>query len=138
MKKILSLSLVLCICILALISCSKVENDPVAMAQLLDEDGYYVELYLDESDIEDIAEEFEISRQGVYCMLGAFPEEDEDEEKGGFFVFCDKTKNAKEVEEDLNDVFDDLEDEFGFSRMTVVRDGEVVFFGNEGMWEKLQ
>lgn len=130
MKKIISLSLVFCICILSLISCAKIENDPVAMAQTLDEAGHYVEMYIDSEDIEDFADDFEITAQCVYCII----ETEDDDDNGGYFIFCESKKSAKAIEADCNELVDDEDVE----DITVYRKGKVVFVGSEDILNKVK
>lgn len=141
MKKILSLTLVFCICILSLLSCSKLKDDPLGISKALDED-YAVEMCTDNEEIEDFGDEFDIKSKGVYCILTAYPDSDDDDDdeelKMGWFVFCDKKKTAKEIEDDFNDLLDDEDYEDVFVRATVERKGKVVFIGCEDVLDDLK
>jgi len=106
------------------------------MAKTIAEADCGVKMYIDSEDIEDFADEFEVTAQGVYCMIAAFPE-DEDEEKGGFFIFCENKKFAKAVEEDFNELLEDEDFEDYFIRATVFRKGKVVFVGSEDVLNKV-
>lgn len=138
MKKIAMLALVLISCLCLLLSCSWKVDDPIDVAEQLDEEDYYVNLLVDNTDIKDFANTFEIKSRLISGIVIAIPEAEGDEvSKTGIFIYCEKTDDAKDMEEDLIDLFEkkDDDDAVEFLRGIVVREGKVVFFGCEDVWE---
>lgn len=131
MKKLLIFTIMCSICIFSLLSCSKIKDDPFYVSEILDSKKYYVEVSIDKDDIEDFADEVDVTCKGVYCIMLATPEADEDEQKSGIFAFCENKKSAKAIEDDFKDLLDDEDFEDYLIRATVERKGTVVFLGCE-------
>ena len=140
MKKLLILVVAGIMCALTLFSCSSTADDPIELVKMYDEKDYYVEIVVDEEDIEDIADEVEIRSKGIYCFISV-ESNDYGLEKGGIFIWCNDNASAKKTAEDLEEYNDanpgdDLGE--GFTRFTIERKGNLVFLGSEYAWEELQ
>ena len=139
MKKFLSVFMVILLCVMAFSSCGKTKDDPLALAKFFDEKDYYVELAIDDEDIGDCADMFEVRAKGIEYILFAAPDDGEDDEKAGVFIFCESKDVAEKVFEDLEEFIEDDED---FSedvvRGIVERSGKLVFVGCEDTWEDWQ
>ena len=145
MKKFLCLLCTLVLLASALASCNSKENkentandsiDPFELTSRLDA-AYYLGMIVDDEEIKSYADEFEIRSKGIRYIVYAEPEEYYDE-RAGYFIFCQDTDVAMNLEEDLNDFLDGEDGEDFFTRGMVAREGVVVFFGCEDAWEDAQ
>ncbi len=139
MKKfvsIVSLVLVVLMLTMTLASCSKIDKDPEAYAEKLEDNDFEVALYdADETggkivisttayayDAKDSAEWIDTL---IVCQ--------KDEAEGNIF-YCYDDERAKELEEDLNKF---KEDDRDFVEYIVKREGNIVFFGDEEAWKAM-
>ena len=131
MKKIISLALVFTFCLLALISCAKIEKDPMDLVKNLRKNGYSISMTVDEESIEDTIDDmdFEIDEEKIICIIEAT---DEDEEYGTF-IYCKNKKTAKDLMTELEDLMSDDDYEDYFEDYTLVKKGKAVYFGTEGL-----
>ena len=139
MKKTLILILVVTICILLVTSCSDSTNNPLTLAKQFDEKDYAVKMFVDDEEIKDFADEFEVSSKGIYCIIVVAPNNGDDYEKAGIFVYCNDNKFAEKTADDLEDYArynEDFKEEI--KRQTVNIDGKIVFIGCEDTWEDIE
>lgn len=139
MKKALSLLMVAIMLVLSLVSCGGDKYDTLTVAKDLEEKGYYVDIAINEEDIEDFADELNVSNKGVESVLYFEPEED-DYEKAGVMFFCESNKIAKALAKDLKDYAEKMteDDYIYFKRALVKRSGNVIFFGYEDIWGEIK
>ena len=79
MKKVLALGMVVVSCVMALSSCSSVfTKDPLDLARKFDEDDYLVKVAIDDEDIADFADEFDLNGRDVDCIVVAVPDDGDD------------------------------------------------------------
>ena len=132
MKKILIITFILITIVYLFSSCSKISKDPIDLAKQLDEVDYIVSIIVDDEEIEDAADNFEIRSNSIEYIVTAIPD-DYDDEKAGIFVYCDNKAHAERIEEDLKDFLDENEDDI--TRGVVERYGKIVFIGCEDVLE---
>ena len=131
--------------LLTLASCSKdadnssVSNeDPISLAKFLDNEGYSVKMIVDDEEIKEFANEFNVRAKGIYCLFIAAPDEYE-YEKMGVFVYCESIEIAQTMAEDLQEFVDENEDfDEEVDRGIVERKDNLVFIGCEDAWEDAQ
>lgn len=139
MKKIWLSILAVVMCMVAFSSCSKSLGDPLDLAHFYDDAGYLVSILVDDTGIEEIADEFEISAKGIYCVMVVVPDDGEAVRKTGLFIYCETTEMAEKSAEELEDFIEDNEDfEKNTARGVVEIDKKLVFIGSEETWEKAQ
>ena len=138
MKKIIFL--IITMIALMLVSCSYAKDDPISLAKNYDEQGYEVELIVDNEEINDFADEVEIKGKAIYCLVAVTPNDGEDQEKMGVYIYCNDNDSAIKMEEDLEEFVSNNEDYFreDIIRLTVNRKNNVVFIGSENAWEDNQ
>ncbi len=127
MKKFLIISFILITIVCLFSSCSKISKDPIDLAKQLDEVDYVVSIIVDDDEIKDVADNFEIRAKSIEYIVAAIP--GYDDEKAGVFVYCDNKTHAERMEDDLLDFLDDNEDDI--TRGIVERYGKIVFIGCE-------
>ena len=133
MKKIISLALVFTFCLLALISCTKIEKDPMDLVKNLRKNGYSISMSVDDEDLEGFAEwmDVNVDEKDVICVIVAYEaDEDEDEDEDpepGYFVYCKNKKTAKALLADIEEAMDEGDDD----ESIIVRKGKVVYYGPE-------
>ena len=139
MKKAISITLVLVMCIMLLASCSGAKySDPIEFAKTLEQQGYDVNITVNKTDMSQVCTEFDIDTDDVECIIAASPSKDSDTYKRGYFFFCADLFAAKEVEKLLNEYAEDSIIFDYIPQGTVERDNEVVFFGSEKCWNEYQ
>ena len=107
--------------------------DPIALVHILDE-NYCVELIVDDDEILVFPHE---GKHEILCMLVAEPAHSD--EKIGYFLFCDNVDFAKKMEKHIEETVGMNEKAYGdIVRFAVERSGDLVFFGCEDVWEKVQ
>lgn len=116
-------------------------HDPITLTQLLGDD-YTVEILIDDADDDEfppmLISFFGLSQEDVCSILEATPVHEGDD-KMGIFIFCKDMSAAKNVEEDMESFAETYEILVNdFSRFTIERSGDLVFFGCEDVWEKVQ
>ena len=136
MKKLLFV-LVLAIAVCSLASCSTSVSDPIELANVLIEEDYHVSITVEKDDIDMLADEMEVKANGITCMLYAQPD-DYNDERSGFFIFCESTKIARDMKEDLESYLEKDEFDDGIIRATVEVSGSTVFVGCKDVWEDIQ
>ena len=137
MKKIIFLIITMIALMLA--SCSDDKDDPISLAKNYDEKGYEVEMIVDSEDINDFADEVEIKGKAIYCLVAVTPNDGEDHEKFGVYIYCNDNDSAIKMEEDLAEFVSNNEDfREDIIRHTVNRKNNVVFIGSENAWEDNQ
>ena len=131
MKKLISIALLLTF-ILAFASCSQLPKNPVDLGKKLDKaygDDAQIFIMMSKEDIESLAKSFDISDKGVYAVL----EIETSDDGMAYVIYCEKTSQAKDVEEDCSDFLDELdEDDY-----IVKRSGKVVFVGSEDILDEI-
>ena len=147
MKRIIAVVLAMLACVVVFSSCfggGKNQNDPIKLAQAFDDEDYTVGLMVDESQITEIADEFEVSSKGIYCILVVSPEEDDDDyygndekSKAGMFIYCEDSATAKKMQKELT-AFSESDEDFkeDIKRPVVERSGKMVFVGSADAWEE--
>ena len=137
MKKILYVLIVSLLLCSMLSACGNSNNDPIYIAEMLDEEEYWVEIVIDDDDIDDISDELELNAKKIRYVIYAEPE-DWDDEKAGFFILCESEESAKDTEEDLTTYLNSEDCDLTFVRTLITRSGNVIFFGCEDVWECIQ
>lgn len=143
MKKGLSLfvSVLMLITLLCACSSSSITDDPIGLATMFDEKGYFVEVSVDNERIEEIADKFEIRSKGIICVVAVIPTDSEgnqDIDKMGVFIYCDDDDFAEKVFEDLQKFSSGEEFKEAVVRGTVEREGKLVFSGCIDAWEEIK
>ena len=124
---------------LMLVSCSNSKDDPISLAKSYDEKGYEVEMIVDNEEINDFADELEIKGKAIYCIVAVAPNDGDDLEKSGVYIYCNDNDSAIKMEEDLEEFADNNEDfREDILRHTVNRKNNIVFIGSENTWEDNQ
>ena len=141
MKKVIFIFTILCALILS--SCSMFEkNDAISLAKSYDEKDYAVGIVVDDEEIKDMADEFEVRSKGILCMVVVCPRDTdgyEDYTKSGFYIYCDDEETAESLVEDLEEYIDNNEDfKEEISREMVDRKKKIVYIGSEDTWEDNQ
>ena len=131
MKRLIATVLLLTF-IFAFASCAKLSKDPVDLGKKLNKaygDDAQIFIMMSEGDIESLAKSFDISDKGVYAVL----EIETNDDGLAYVIYCEKTSQAKDVEEDCSDFLDELdEDDY-----IVKRSGKVVFVGSEDILDEI-
>ncbi len=129
MKKIIALLLVV-VMLFALCSCGlsrKPEGYKKALEKKFDDD-IEVDLIESETEIKYLGMLFGIDYDDVTAVLAI-----EHEDHGvGYVIYCEKSKDAKEVKEDCLDVAEEDDD------IIVKKSGKAVFIGEEDLWKKIK
>ena len=122
--------------ILMLSSCSNVKDDPTDLAKNYDAKDYAVKMCVDDEEIKEFADEFEVRSKGIYCIVVVVPNNGDDYDKMGIFIYCNDNDSAEKMAEDLEKYVNSNEDfKEETLRETVDRKGKVVFIGSEDTWE---
>ena len=137
MKKIISLSIAIILLACIFTSCANNSNDLLEISRTFVEKDYWVEISVTDDDIQDLADTLDIKSNGIECVMVVSPDDGDDEEKSGIFVFFKDTKTAQNAEKDLKDFIEEddnyvVED---IIRCVVKRSNNVVFFGSEYAWD---
>ena len=139
MKKLIAFLLVVAT-LFVFVACAKIPSDPEELAKKLQEEyGENVEVlvYRSEGEIDEMAKDFGISDEGLRAILVIELENPETlEEKWAFVFYCEKSSQAKEVEEDCLDKL--VGAEFADLGYVVERSGKAVFIGEEEIFEKIK
>lgn len=139
MKRLICLALTIVTFAITMSSCSNKVNDPMDLALLYEGKGYYVQMIVDDETIKEVADDFEIRAAGIYCMVAVIPDNGDNDEELGVFLYCDSNDVAKNVFEDLNKFADSSEDfKEDYDRGIVEKSNTVVFIGCEDPWEELE
>lgn len=139
MKKIVSLLIATILLSCIFLSCSSSSNDPIDLAHQLDEKDHNVRVCVDDEEIEEIADAFETRSKGIRCVIVAIPNNGEDGEEMGLFVYCDSTSVAEDLIKDLEDYVDKNNDfRDNIERVIVEQSEKIVFVGCEDVWEAIQ
>ena len=126
-------------CILMLSSCSNIKDDPVDLAKSYDAKEYAVKMYVDDEEIKEFADEFEVRSKEVFCIVAVAPNNGDDYDKMGIFIYCNDNDSAEKMAEDLEQYVNSNEDfKEEILREIVDRKGKVVFIGSEDTWEENQ
>ena len=135
MKKIISLfiTIIMLVCIFA--SCANNKNDLLTIARQFEEQDYWVEIIIDDDEIQDYADDLEIKSKGIECVMLVDPSS-YNENKVGLFIFFENTKTARTAEKDLKKEIE-KDDSFAdtITRCIVKRNGTLVFVGSEYAWD---
>ena len=139
MKKIISslITIIMLACVIT--SCANKKNDLLTIATQFEEQDYWVEIMIDDEDIQDYADDLEIRSKGIECVLLVTPDDGSDDNKSGIFIFFEDTKNASTAEKDLKKEIE-KEDSFAdyITRCIVKRNGPLVFVGSEYAWDDIK
>lgn len=164
MKKILLMLLVVCMCTVMFASCSgniDYSEDPIALANLLDNKDRSVDVVADKDSIDSFAKSFDVRGNGVSCVIRI--SNSEDNEDSGIFVYCQEDTDAeimfKDLEQYIETKIDELEDMLEeyessalnnsivikeieeqqelYEKMMVGRYNELVFIGFEALWNEV-
>ncbi len=135
MKKTICLVMILCVCIISLSACTSAKNDPIELAILFEEEDYAVKISIDDEDINEMADDFEIRSKDIYCVVVVVPNNGTNYKKLGTYIYCNSASAAKEMKTDLEDYLDGLEEDDGIDRCIVEASGKMVFLGCEDTWE---
>lgn len=126
-------------CVLMLGSCSNVKDDPIRLAKRYDTKEYAVTMIVDDEDIKNFADKFEVRSKGIYCIVAVVPNNGDDYDKMGIYVYCNDNDSAEKMVEDLEQYVNSDEDfKEEILRQIVDRKGKVVFIGSEDTWEDNQ
>ncbi len=130
--------MIIMIMMLGLCSCAGKTDDPIEVAKNFDKKDYEVVVAVDNEDINDFADEFEIRGKEIRCIVAVCPNDGYDDEKMGVFIYCNDGSSAKKMVEDLEEFIDknkDFDEEI--IRCVIKKDGDLVFIGCEDAWEEL-
>ena len=136
MKKIISLLITIIMLVCVFTSCANSENDLLTIARQFEEKDYWVDINIEDDDIQDWADEFEIRSKGIECVLFVTPDDGSDDYKAGIFIFFEDTQTANTAEKDIKEEIE-KDDSFAdyITRCIVKRDGTLVFVGSEYAWD---
>ena len=123
MKKIVKLLSLVCIVTLCLVSCASFNSYERHL-----KDDYKVK-FLDEDDIEDLAENFDVDLDD-YGISKVMEVTDKDKGYYAYIIKCKSGKKAEELADDLDDVVKVMNAYYSFDVDAVV-DGKFVLIGNE-------
>jgi hypothetical protein len=127
------------ICVLMLGSCSNVKDDPISLAKSYDAKEYAVKMFVDDEEIKEFADELEVRSKGIYCIVAVAPNNGDDDDKMGVYIYCNDNDSAEKMVEDLEQYAKNNEDfKEEILRQIVDRKGNVVFIGSEDTWEDNQ
>ncbi len=137
MKKLIAILALLSIMVCA-VACSSMPSDPKDAKKNLKNEDYSVETTDDAEEIEYFVEEFGADADGIEDLIVAF---DDDEENLVLIAYCEDTKTAKSLYEDLVDFYEgDFEDlieesdeDIDIDDYKVEKSGKVVIFGHKDM-----
>ena len=137
MKKIISLSIAIILLACIFTSCANNSNDLLEISRTFVEKDYWVEISVTDDNIQDLADTLDIKSNGIECVMVVSPDDGDDEEKGGIFVFFKDAKTAQNAEKDLKNFIEEddnyvVED---IIRCVVKRTNNLVFFGSEYAWD---
>lgn len=135
MKKIISLILLLLTLTCLFSSCAKPYKNPLDAAEKLDEKDYGVNIMVGARTNLYFEENMGIDCNGVSYILSASPYS-LPSQYGGYFFYCEKSKDAKALEDALQDTLTKKPDKY--TRGTVERSGKIVFIGCSDVWENAQ
>ena len=126
-------------CALALVACTLVACgskavDPFDIMVRLGEKDYGIYFMINEDDIEEMANEIDVSSRGVEYLIYVEPDKYYDE-RAGVFIFCEDKQSADKLEATLEDNADEKNH---ITRDIVVRKGLMIFYGCEDAWEDAQ
>ena len=104
MKKVFSLVIVVFVFVLSLCSCSilnlNLNNDPITLAKKFDEKDYAVTILIDDKEIEGVADDLEVRSSGISCIVGVCPNDGDDINKLGMFIYCNDKDSAEKMVKD--------------------------------------
>ena len=136
MKKVLSVFIATILLICSLVSCVNTANDPLALADQFEEKNYDVGIAIDDDEIKELANEIDIRAKGIKYILHVAPQEEDEWDRWGIFIFCEDIKTAKNAAEGLREYIDENEDfKEEVARAIVEQEGALVFVGCEDAWE---
>lgn len=140
MKKFLCFLGILALIALAFFAGRMTVQDPVAIANHLDENGYDVGFIVNETTYESMfIDDDGVDTEKIECIFQVASEEPDSSGKTemGYFFSCEDAATAKDVynfaQDKLNELKEntdsDLLDDF-----TVIRNGTIVFYGHEQIY----
>nr|MBQ8890069.1 hypothetical protein [Clostridia bacterium] len=135
MKKVIALFLVVS-SIFLMVSCAKIDKDPIALAKKLLDDDYWVEIGVNPNYFEGF-EPLDVDTEDISCVI--LVEHEKKQEVLGVVIYCENNKAAKEALKNSDDFIDDLEDQ-GVDTDDYIskRSGKAVFIGHEDIFEDMK
>ncbi len=134
MKKIIFAILILCVCICSLSACSKEFGEPIEIAKKLVQKDYYVQILVDDEEIEDMCDGSYIRSSGVDCIIMAEPD-DYSSGYNGLFIVCESKDAAKDCVEAMERRANEMLEEL--IRGTLERRGNIIFLGSSYVLDDL-
>ena len=122
--------------VLTLTSCSKSDNAPLTLAKLFDEKDYEVKMFVDNEEIREFSNDFEINHKGIRCVISVVPDNGNDYQ-AGIFIYFESTDSAKEATWDLESCADENNFSKTVIRFTIKRRRNLVFVGCEDAWQEI-
>lgn len=148
MKRLTLFLLILSLCLTAMTSCfgGKTMNDPIALANALEEgdrhERYKVGIGFSAADMERNCKALGVEDDAIYCMM-AFQGPPRDGAKGnnmGNLAYCKNTATAKAVEKAAIDRYGHVSGDENplIYDFIIERSGKLVFWGCADSWEKIK
>jgi len=140
MKKFLCFLGILALLALAFFAGRMTVQDPVAIANHLDENGYDVGIIVNETTYENMFDEDSgVDIERIKCIFQVASEEPDSSGKTemGYFFSCKDVATATDiydfVQDKLNELKENTDSDF-LDDFTVMRNGTIVFYGYESIY----
>lgn len=140
MKKFLCFLGILALLALAFFAGRMTVQDPVAIANHLDENGYDVGIIVNETTYENMFDEDSgVDIERIKCIFQVASEEPDSSGKTemGYFFSCEDAATAKDVHDFMQDRFNEMKENINsetLNSFTVIRNGTIVFCGHESIY----
>lgn len=149
MKKIVSFILLMLALTLVLSSCLSSYQKPLNAAKKLEKKDYHVDVIGDYANIVAKEQDLLVDLHKVSYLLYIYPN-DESHGTSGYLLYCEKTQDAKELEEGLQKALSEINTAtysfteaglvmtYRFNRGVVKRNKKMVFIGCGDIWDAME
>lgn len=121
--------------VFTLLSCSKTEREPLDLADLFNEKNYEVKMFVDNEDLEAFSSSFEVSVDGIRCVISVVADNGSDYQRSGIFIYFDSTDAATRASQGLENCAAKNNFKENVASFTVKKLCGLVFIGCEDLWQ---